>query len=90
MGSILHIFVRKHAKKRHEKHSNKGKAKQGVGHTNTLYSPLDVIHDQKESNELQACMETLYYACTTTGGRELTFGSPGTASRRSLLELQVC
>ena len=103
-GSIWHIFARKHARIKHGKHPNKGKAKQGVGccssrrptldapagASNTLNSLLDVNHIQKESNKLLSCMKTLYYACKTRGDGKLTVSSRKRSAPPSLPELQVC
>ena len=60
------MLARKHAKEKHKKHSNNGKAKQAVGHrpmprptldapvgaSNTLNFLLDANHIQKELNNL--------------------------------------
>ena len=98
------MLARKHAKEKQGKHQNQSKARGSVGRrptpcptldapagvSNTLNSLLDVNHVQKESNNLQNCMETLYYACKTTGDRKLTVSRPGAEIPPSLPELQVC
>ena len=61
-----------------------------AGASNTLNSLLDVNHVQKESNKLQNCMETLYYACKTIGDRKLTVSRPRAEIPPSLPKLQVC
>ena len=73
------MFANRHARKRHGKHSDKGKAKQAVGRrpmprptldapvgaSNTLNFLLDVNHIQKELKACKKCMDTYYHACTT-------------------------
>ena len=75
------MFANRHARKRHGKHSSKGRAKQAIGRrysrrptldapvgaSNTLNFLLDVNHVQKEVKICKKCMDTFYYTCMTTG-----------------------